>query len=238
MRVDGRKIDELRKIKITRDFMPYAEGSCLFELGNTRVICTASIEKRVPMFLKDTGQGWITAEYSMLPRATTTRTARDSRIGKVSGRSQEIQRLIGRSLRSVVDLKELGEMTIWVDCDVLQADGSTRTAAISGAFIALYDALVFWAKEKNNNKVPISEFLAAASVGIIDSSNRLDLDYKEDSAAQVDMNLVMTEKGKVVEIQGTAETHPFDREELDKLIDLAENGIKQIIKRQKDTLGF
>lgn len=237
-RIDGRQTNQLREVKVTRDFIPHAEGSVLFEMGNTKIVITASVEQRVPPFLRDTGQGWITAEYAMLPRATTVRTVREATIGKIGGRTHEIQRLIGRSLRSVVDLSLLGECTIWVDCDVLQADGGTRTAAITGAFIALYDALDRITAEKELPRSPISEFLAAVSVGILDSTPCLDLSFDEDSMAQVDMNMVMTESGKIVEIQGTAEKHPFTRQELDKLINLAEKGVKQLIKIQKKVLGL
>lgn len=237
-RLDGRKINQLRVVKVTRSFISHAEGSVLYEVGNTRVVCTASIEERVPPFLRDTGQGWVTAEYAMLPRATTIRTVRESTAGRVGGRTHEIQRLIGRSLRSVVDLNRLGETTIFVDCDVLQADGGTRTAAITGAFIALYDALSVLAKEKRLPGPPILEFLAAVSVGIINETPCLDLTFDEDSVAQVDMNVVMTESGKMVEVQGTAEKHPFTRQELDKLIDLSTKGIKELIKIQKRTLGI
>lgn len=238
MRIDERRIDELRPITITRDFIPHAEGSCLYSLGNTKVVCTASIEQRVPQFLRDSGKGWITAEYAMLPRATETRTSRESSVGRVSGRTHEIQRLIGRCLRSVADLEAIGEVTIWMDCDVLQADGGTRTAAISGSFVALYDALSLLMERKELPVIPISEFVGAVSVGIVDGSYRLDLDFKEDSEAQVDMNIVMTESGKVIEIQGTAEKHPFSRDELDKLYDLADMGIKHIVEHQKEALGL
>lgn len=238
MRDGGRAIDELRPITITRDFIPNAEGSCLYTLGNTRVVCTASVEQRVPQFLRDTGKGWVTAEYAMLPRATETRTSRESSIGRVSGRTHEIQRLIGRCLRSVVDLEAIGEITVWMDCDVLQADGGTRTAAISGSFVALYDALTLLKQQKEWPAMPVSEFVSAVSVGIVDGSYRLDLDFKEDSDAQVDMNIVMTESGKVIEIQGTAEKHPFTRDELDKLYDLADLGIRQIVEHQKQALGL
>jgi ribonuclease PH len=237
-RIDSRRADQLREVKVTRDFIPHAEGSVLFEMGKTKIVITASVEQRVPPFLRDTGQGWITAEYAMLPRATTVRTMREATVGKIGGRTHEIQRLIGRSLRSVVDLSLLGERTIWIDCDVLQADGGTRTAAITGAFIALYDALDRIAAEKELPRSPISEFLAAVSVGILDTTPCLDLSFDEDSMAQVDMNMVMTESGKIVEIQGTAEKHPFTREELEKLINLAEKGIKQLIKIQKKVLGL
>jgi len=237
-RIDGRRANQLREVKITRGFIPHAEGSVLLEMGGTKIVITASVEQRVPPFLKDTGQGWITAEYAMLPRATTVRTVREATIGKIGGRTHEIQRLIGRSLRSVVDLSLLGERTIWLDCDVLQADGGTRTAAITGAFVALYDALKGIADKKGITEPLISEFLAAVSVGILDTTPCLDLTFEEDSMAQVDMNVVMTESGKIVEVQGTAEKHPFTRDELDKLINLAEKGIKQLVRIQKDVLGL
>lgn len=237
-RLDGRGPNQLRSVKVTKNFISHAEGSVLYEIGNTRVVCTASIEERVPPFLRDTGQGWVTAEYAMLPRATTIRTVRESTAGRVGGRTHEIQRLIGRALRSVVDLKSLGETTIFVDCDVLQADGGTRTAAITGAFMALYDALSVLAKERELPGPPVLEFLAAVSVGIIDGTSCLDLSFEEDSVAQVDMNVVMTESGKIVEVQGTAEKHPFTRQELDKLIDLSAKGINELIKIQKKTLGI
>ncbi|MDI6821929.1 MAG: ribonuclease PH [Actinomycetota bacterium] len=236
-RVDGRKPDEIRKVNIVRNFIPYAEGSVLFELGDTRVVCTASIEEKVPSFLKDTGQGWVTAEYSMLPRATEIRTPRESTMGRVAGRTQEIQRMIGRSLRSVVDLKALGELTIWIDCDVIQADGGTRTAAITGSFIALYDALYFLLKQKRISEIPLSEYVAATSVGIVDGELRLDLCFQEDAGAQVDMNVVMTDTGKIIEIQGTAERYPFTRKEFQQLLDLAEKGIRELIKIQKSLIG-
>jgi len=236
-RVDGRKPEEIRKVNIVRNFIPYAEGSVLFELGNTRVICTASIEEKVPSFLKDTGQGWVTAEYSMLPRATEIRTPRESTMGRVAGRTQEIQRMIGRSLRSVVDLKALGELTIWIDCDVMQADGGTRTAAITGSFIALYDALYCLLKQKRISEIPLSEYVAATSVGIVGGEPRLDLCFQEDTGAQVDMNVVMTDTGKIIEIQGTAERYPFTRKEFQQLLDLAEKGIRELIKIQKSLIG-
>ncbi|MDI6689218.1 MAG: ribonuclease PH [Actinomycetota bacterium] len=236
-RVDGRKPDEIRKVNIVRNFIPYAEGSVLFELGDTRVVCTASIEEKVPSFLKDTGQGWVTAEYSMLPRATEIRTPRESTMGRVAGRTQEIQRMIGRSLRSVVDLKDLGELTIWIDCDVIQADGGTRTAAITGSFIALYDALHCLLKQKRISEIPLSEYVAATSVGIVDGELRLDLCFQEDAGAQVDMNVVMTDTGKIIEIQGTAERYPFTRKEFQQLLDLAEKGIRELIKIQKSLIG-
>ena len=230
-RADGRQVNELRPVRITRDFNIHAEGSVLIEVGNTKVICTATIEDRVPPFLRGQGVGWITAEYSMLPRATEVRNQRESTRGKVGGRTHEIQRLIGRSLRSVVDLKSLGERTIWIDCDVIQADGGTRTAAVTGAFIALADAL-----RKMEGNIGVQEYLAAISIGIVDGVPMLDLCYTEDFAADVDFNVVMTSSGKIVEVQGTAEEVPFTRAEMNRLMDLAEKGIKELIGMQKELL--
>ncbi|MFY9526638.1 MAG: ribonuclease PH [Limnochordia bacterium] len=227
-RVDGRRPDELRPVKITRDYIMHAEGSVLIELGNTKVICTATIEDRVPHWLRGEGTGWITAEYAMLPRATGVRNQRESSKGRIGGRTHEIQRLIGRSLRSIIDLKALGERTIWLDCDVIQADGGTRTAAITGAYIALTDAL-----RKLPQPVAVQDYLAAISLGIVDGQVLLDLCYEEDFAAQLDMNVVMTGSGKIVEIQGTAETAPFSREELNALLDLAKKGILELVDMQK-----
>ncbi|MBM4136120.1 MAG: ribonuclease PH [Nitrospira sp.] len=237
MRPDGRKNNEIRQVKIHRNFIGTAEGSVLIEMGNTRVICNATIEDKVPPFLKDQKKGWITAEYSMLPRATQTRITRESSIGRVSGRTQEIQRLIGRALRSVVDLTVLGERTIWIDCDVIQADGGTRTSAITGAFICLSDALRYGLRNGLIDKTPIKDFLAAISVGIVNGEPRLDLCYLEDSMAEVDMNIVMTGKGRLVEIQGTAEGTPFSKTTLDSLIKLAESGIHNLIDIQKKLIG-
>ncbi|MDA8170893.1 MAG: ribonuclease PH [Nitrospiraceae bacterium] len=236
MRPDGRRNDELRSIKLTRNFIKTAEGSVFIEVGNTRVICTASIENKVPPFLKDQKKGWVTAEYSLLPRATHVRTAREASIGRVSGRTHEIQRLIGRSLRSVVELEALGERTVWIDCDVIEADGGTRTAAITGAFISLRDALSNAFKSGIIQKMPVTDYLAAISVGIVKGEPRLDLSYAEDVCAQVDMNVVMTGSGKFVEVQGTAESAPFDRAGLDNLLMLAENGIKELVNIQKKAL--
>lgn len=227
-RVDGRRPDELRPVKITRDYIMHTEGSVLIELGNTKVICTATIEDRVPHWLRGEGTGWITAEYAMLPRATGVRNQRESSKGRIGGRTHEIQRLIGRSLRSIIDLKALGERTIWLDCDVIQADGGTRTAAITGAYIALTDAL-----RKLPEPVAVQDYLAAISLGIVDGQVLLDLCYEEDFAAQLDMNVVMTGSGKIVEIQGTAETAPFSREELNALLDLAKKGILELVDMQK-----
>jgi ribonuclease PH len=233
MRPDGRNEDEIRSVKIQRSFIENAEGSVLISIGNTRVICTASIEDRVPPFLKDQKRGWVTAEYSMLPRATQTRTLRESTTGRISGRTHEIQRLIGRALRSVVDLSGIGERTIWIDCDVLQADGGTRTASITGAFICLSDALRYALRNGLIEKSPLKDYLAAISVGVVRGKPMVDLCYAEDSIAEVDMNVVMTGNGKFVEIQGTAEGVPFSRDSLDRLIKLAEKGIHNLIAIQK-----
>ncbi|KPK33048.1 MAG: ribonuclease PH [Nitrospira bacterium SG8_35_1] len=237
MRPDGRSVDELRKIKITNDFISHAEGSVLIEMGKTRVICTASIEERVPPFLKDQNKGWVTGEYSMLPRATDTRNVRESSRGKVGGRTHEIQRLIGRAMRSVVDLEALGERSIWLDCDVIQADGGTRTASITGAFIALKEAVNHALKNKLIQTQPVRDYVAAVSVGIVDGEPRLDLAYAEDSVAEVDMNIVMTGSGKFIEVQGTAETDPFSQAKLMEMLSLAKTGIKDIMKVQKRALG-
>jgi ribonuclease PH len=236
MRPDGRKNDELRKVNITRGFIKTAEGSVLIEIGNTKVICTASIEDRVPPFLRDQKKGWLTAEYGMLPRATNARTMRESTSGRIGGRTHEIQRLIGRTLRAVVDLEHLGERTVWIDCDVIQADGGTRTAAITGAFIALNDALHNAVKNGIIERTPIRDYLAAVSVGIVNNEARLDLCYAEDSSADVDMNVVMTGDNKIVEVQGTAESKPFSKNMLDSLIDLAGKGIVELIKIQREIL--
>jgi ribonuclease PH len=236
MRNDGRKPCEMRKIKIKKNVIKFAEGSCQIEIGNTKVICTASVEEKVPPFLKHTGSGWVTAEYGMLPRSCQTRIQRESSRGKQNGRTQEIQRLIGRSLRSVVELNKLGERTIWIDCDVIQADGGTRTASITGSFIALIDALQVLKKRNLIMSLPIKDYLAAVSVGVVDGKFYLDLNYDEDSTAEVDMNIVMTGKGKLVEIQGTAERTPFSKEDLDKLLLLAKHGIEKITAEQNDIL--
>jgi len=226
----------LRKVKITRDYIKYAEGSCLIEAGNTKVVCTASIEEAVPLFLRKQGTGWITAEYGMIPRSCKVRVQREASKGRPNGRTQEIQRLIGRSLRAVADLKKLGERTIWIDCDVIQADGGTRCASITGSYMALYDAL---AKIKKNNLITdfeIKDHVAAVSVGIINGEEYLDLDYEEDSNSDVDMNVVMTGDGKFIEIQGTAEKMPFDQNKLDKLLKLAKKGIAELVNIQKSVL--
>lgn len=232
VRLDGRGLDKLRKVIITRNFNKYAEGSCLIELGSTRVVCTASVEESVPPFIKGTGTGWVTAEYGMLPRSCQTRIQR----GKDSGRTFEIQRLVGRSLRAVTEFKQIGERTIWIDCDVLQADGGTRTASITGSFVALCDALNKLKKDGLLNKIPVKDFVAATSVGIINAEILLDLAYEEDSRADVDMNIVMTGKGEFIEIQGTSERKTFNKEQMDKLLSLAQKGIAELIELQRDLL--
>ncbi|WP_123054506.1 ribonuclease PH [Clostridium sp. JN-1] len=236
MRIDGRKNNQGRHIKITRHYTKYAEGSVLIETGNTKVICTASVEERVPPFLRGKGEGWITCEYNMIPRATHVRKVRDITRGKLDGRTMEIQRLIGRALRSVVDLKAIGERTIWIDCDVIQADGGTRTASISGAFVALIDAVNKLHRHTPFSVYPVRDFVSAVSVGIVNGEKLLDLCYEEDSNAKVDMNIVMTDSGKFIEIQGTGEKSPFSREDLNELISLGEKGIKNMIQMQKDSL--
>lgn len=238
IRSDGRAADKLRKISITRNYMKYAEGSCLIELGNTKVVCTASVEEKVPPFLRNTGTGWVTAEYGMLPRSCQTRIPREGLKGRASGRTYEIQRLVGRSLRAVVELEPLGERTIWIDCDVLQGDGGTRTAAITGSFVALADALKKLKKDGAVPKNPIMDFVAATSVGIFEGVPILDLTFEEDSKAQVDMNVVMTGNGRIVEVQGTAEKEPFSEEQLLGLLTLARKGIAQLIETQKKHLKF
>jgi len=234
MRIDGRKADELRKIKITRNYIKSAEGSVLIQMGDTWVICTATVENSVPPFLRGKGTGWVTAEYAMLPRSSAQRIQRER--AKVGGRTHEIQRLIGRALRSVVEMKALGERSVLIDCDVVQADGGTRTASITGAYIALVDALRHVKKQGLIEHVPVLDYLAAVSVGIVDGKPLLDLCYTEDSGAEVDMNLVMTGKGKIVEVQGTAEGEPFSKAELGKLLALGEKGIKALVKRQQEVL--
>ena len=236
-RADSRAWDQLRPVKITPGFQSFAEGSALIELGKTHVLCSVSVEDRVPLFLRGGGTGWITAEYAMLPRATVTRTPRDSTKGRVGGRNQEIQRLIGRSLRAIADLDALGERTFIVDCDVLQADGGTRTAAITGAYVALYQAMRNLANMGVLSSVPLNSAVAATSVGIVHTYMLLDLCYDEDSNAEVDFNVVMTGQGKFVEVQGTAETRPFSRENLDSLLSLAENGIRQLFEVQENALS-
>ena len=237
MRPDGRQLNQMRPVTITRDFLRHAEGSVLIEVGETKVVCAASVEDRVPPFLRDTGQGWVTAEYGMLPRATKTRTTRDATSGRPNGRTFEIQRLVGRSLRGVTDLTVLGPRTIWIDCDVIQADGGTRTTAITGAYIALADALQYLRKNGLIPSLPLKDFLAATSVGVVDGQVVLDLCYAEDSVAEVDMNVVMTGAGKYVEVQGTAEDAPFDRSQLDAMIDVASTGIQDLVALQRRLLA-
>ncbi|NPV54395.1 MAG: ribonuclease PH [Firmicutes bacterium] len=256
-RVDGRKSDEMRKVRITRNYIKHAEGSVLIEVGDTKVVCTASVEDKVPPFLKGTGRGWVTAEYGMLPRSTHERSPREASKGKIGGRTYEIQRLIGRALRAVVDLTALGERTIWLDCDVIQADGGTRTASITGSFVALVDALSFimtHGRGRSGNqgnafavggatggirrpRLPLKDFVAATSVGILDGQEVLDLCFEEDSRADVDMNIVLTGRGRLVEIQGTAEGEPFTRADLDRLIRLGRKGVAELIEIQRASLG-
>ncbi len=234
MRKSGRENNQLRDIEFVTDFNPYAEGSCLVKYGNTHVVCTASVEEKIPSWLKGQEKGWVTAEYAMLPRSTQTRVQRE--VKKPSGRTQEIQRLIGRSLRAVVDLEKMKDICVTVDCDVLQADGGTRVASVSGGFVALYLAMEKLVKEKKLTENPIREFVAAVSCDIYNGKAVLDVDYEEDSNSQVDMNFIMTESGKIVEIQGTAEGEPFEEKEFNELMSLGKEGIKQIIAKQKDVL--
>src|SRR5258706_9803804 len=237
MRIDNRTPDQLRPTRIHPQFLLHPEGSVLVEAGLTRVICTASVEDRVPPFLRNSGKGWVTAEYGMLPRATSTRTQREASAGKVGGRTQEIQRLIGRSLRAVTNLPALGERTVWIDCDVIQADGGTRTASITGAFVALALALETLRKRDTLRTIPLSDYVAAISVGIVDGEPLLDLAYEDDSRAEVDMNIVKTGDGRFIEVQGTAESIPFGRESLNRLLDLADAGIHQLIDKQRVIVG-
>jgi len=237
IRLDGRAADELRPTKITRNFIKYAEGSCLIEFGETKVICTASVEEKVPPFLKGSGQGWVTAEYGMLPRSCETRTQRETGRGQISGRSQEIQRLVGRAVRSVADLSAFGERTIWLDCDVIQADGGTRTASVTGAFIAFVDACAWLKKDGIVKKMPFSDLMAAISVGVVANDEILDLNYKEDSNASVDMNVVMTAAGRIVEVQSTAEGAPFTVNRFNNLMGLAQKGIAKLIAIVKEDLS-
>ena len=237
MRYDGRRADELREVRFTRGYTSHAEGSVLVEFGQTRVLCTATVENGVPSFLRNSGQGWITAEYGMLPRSTHTRSAREAARGRQTGRTQEIQRLIGRSLRACVDLRSLGERTVTLDCDVLQADGGTRTAAITGAYVALIDAIEGLRERRVLERNPVHGQIAAVSVGIVSGSAVLDLDYREDSEAETDMNVIMNSGGAFVEVQGTAEGHAFRREELDQLLDLASLGIERLCRLQREVLA-
>ena len=239
-RTDSRSSEEKRPVKITRGYLRNAEGSALIEMGGTTVVCAASVEEGVPRFLKGQGKGWVTAEYGMLPRSTNERMNRDGRRGSISGRTQEIQRLIGRSLRSVIDMTQLGERTVMIDCDVLEADGGTRTASITGSFVALYGAIE-WLKSQGlieSGARILADFVAATSVGIVDGSPMLDLCYVEDSSADVDMNLVMTGSGKFIEIQGTAEQEPYSSDDLQTMLNLGRIGIEQLISLQKETLGL
>lgn len=237
LRANGRKAEQLREVRITPNYIMHAEGSVLIEVGNTKVICTATIEEKVPPFLKGQGKGWITAEYGMLPRATQTRNFREAAKGKLTGRTYEIQRLIGRSLRSVVDLVGLGERTVWLDCDVIQADGGTRTASITGAYVAMILAMSKLVKQGTLERIPVTDYLAATSVGKVGGQLLLDLQYEEDSGAEVDMNVVMTGQGKIVEVQGTAEEIPFSRQDLNQFLDLAELGIQELMSKQKEVLA-
>ncbi|WP_027795388.1 ribonuclease PH [Paraburkholderia acidipaludis] len=237
-RPSGRPADQLRDVRITRHYTKYAEGSVLVEFGDTKVLCTASVSESVPPFLRDKGQGWLTAEYGMLPRATHTRNDREAARGKQTGRTQEIQRLIGRALRAVFDLGALGARTINLDCDVIQADGGTRTASITGAFVAAHDAVSKLIADGRLARSPITDYIAAISVGVYEGMPVLDLDYAEDSACDTDMNVVMTGSGGLVEVQGTAEGAPFSRAEMDTLLDLAQSGIRSLVEKQKAALGI
>jgi ribonuclease PH len=239
VRLDGRAADQIRPVKITTGYIKHAEGSCLIEVGDTRVVCAVSFEERVPMFLRGQGEGWITAEYGMLPRATTTRSQREASRGRPSGRTQEIQRLIGRSLRAVVDMKALGERTVWIDCDVIQADGGTRCASITGAFVALVEALQVLRKKGTFKELPVLDYVAAVSVGKVEDRVLLDLKYEEDSTAHVDMNVVKTGDGRFVEVQGTAEGQPFSDDEMLELLTMADKGVRDLVELQKKALrGF
>ena len=235
-RQSGRASNELRKLKITKNYIKYAEGSCLIELGDTKVITTATIENTVPPFLKGKGKGWITAEYGMIPRSCKTRVQREASKGKLGGRTMEIQRLIGRSMRSVADMSKIGERTIWIDCDVIQADGGTRCASITGSFISVILALGKMRQDGLIKEMPVSDYVAAISVGMLGGKPILDLDYDEDSTADVDMNIIMTGDGRFVEIQGTAEREPFKKEDMNKLITLARKGVNELIDEQKKVL--
>lgn len=237
IRIDGRAVDELRPVKITRNYIKHAEGSVLIELGGTKVICTATVDEKVPPFMKGSGKGWITAEYAMLPRSSQVRIPRESTKGRIGGRTHEIQRLVGRALRSIVSLEKLGERTITIDCDVIQADGGTRTASITGAFVAMVDSMNALVERKMLAKIPVDEYLAAISVGKVSGQIMLDLAYEEDSKAEVDMNVVMTSTGKFVEVQGTAEDMPFSKDELNAMLETAWKGISEMVVVQKQLLG-
>ena len=236
-RIDGRNNEQIRPVKIIRNYLKHAEGSVLIEMGDTKVICTASVDEKVPPFIKGTGKGWITSEYGMLPRSTEVRKPRESARGKIDGRTMEIQRLIGRALRSIVNLEKLGEITIFIDCDVIQADGGTRTASITGSFVALVDALYMLVQQEKLEEMPLNGYIAAVSVGIKDGEAILDLNYAEDSTCQVDMNMVMTDRGEFIEIQGTGEESPFNKVQLREMMELAEKGIYELIEIQKQSLG-
>jgi ribonuclease PH len=238
MRPSGREPNALRTVNLTRNYTKHAEGSVLVEFGDTKVLCTASVEERIPPFLRGSGEGWVTAEYGMLPRSTGSRMQRESAKGKQSGRTMEIQRLIGRSLRAVVDLKALGERSITIDCDVIQADGGTRTASITGAYVALHDAITHLVESKKLKKSPLYGQVASISVGIYNGTPVLDLDYAEDSNAETDMNIVMNEAGAYIEVQGTAEGHAFRAEELQSMLDLGKQGIDQLLAKQREVLGL
>lgn len=237
MRTDGRKLAQLRPIKITPSYIKTADGSVLIEMGDTKVICTAKLEDRVPPFLRNSGKGWITAEYGMLPGSSSIRIGRESSRGKVGGRTHEIQRLIGRSLRAIADLRTLGEKTIWIDCDVIQADGGTRTASITGAYVALAEAVRSWLGRGMISIDPVKDAVAAVSIGIVQGKILLDLCYEEDSKADVDMNFVMTGAGKFIEVQGTAEAAPFTRRQMERMAEIAQTGIKELLKTQKNVIG-
>ena len=235
---ESRALNECRKIKVTKNYIMHPAGSVLIQMGNTKVICSTTVEEKVPSFLRGKDSGWVTAEYSMLPSSTNHRTQREASRGKLSGRTQEIQRLIGRSLRTVIDLEKLGERTLWLDCDVIQADGGTRCASITGAFMATVIALKKLKKEKLFDELPIKDYVAAISVGIVNGKKLLDLEYSEDSSADVDLNVVKTGSGGYVEIQGTAEQVPFDDKQMDAMLKLADKGIKELIDLQKKTVGY
>ena len=236
-RIGGRNNEQIRPVKIIRNYLKHAEGSVLIEMGDTKVICTASVDDKVPPFIKGTGKGWITSEYGMLPRSTEVRKPRESARGRIDGRTMEIQRLIGRALRSIVNLEKLGEITIYIDCDVIQADGGTRTASITGSYVALVDALYKLVQQERLKEMPLNGYIAAVSVGIKDGEAILDLNYSEDSTCQVDMNMVMTDKGEFIEIQGTGEESPFNKAQLREMMELAEKGIQELIEIQKQSLG-
>src|SRR5258705_6465894 len=237
MRTDGRKLTQLRAVTITPRYIKTAEGSVLIEMGETKVICTAKLEDRVPPFLRNSGKGWITAEYGMVPGSSQERIGRESARGKVGGRTHEIQRLIGRSLRSVADLKSLGERSVWIDCDVIQADGGTRTASITGAYIALMEAVRVWRERGILSADPVKDAVAAVSIGIVDGKILLDLCYEEDSKADVDMNFVMTGSGKFIEVQGTAESAPFTKKQMERMAEIAHQGIKELLQAQKKVIA-